>query len=30
LLATIVGGLMVFAGRRRPRVDGLSRRPPLG
>jgi len=30
LLATIVGGLMVFAGRGRPRVDGLSRRPPLG
>ena len=30
LLTTIVGGLMVFAGRRRPRVDGLSRRPPLG
>ena len=30
LLATIVGVLMVFAGRRRPRVDGLSRRPPLG
>jgi hypothetical protein len=30
LLATIVGGLMVFAGRRRPRVDGLSRRPRLG
>lgn len=30
LLATIVGALMVFAGRRRPRVDGLSRRPPLG
>jgi hypothetical protein len=30
LLATIVGGLMVFAGRRRPRVDGLGRRPPLG
>jgi Ice-binding-like len=27
LLATIVGGLIVFAGRRRPRVDGLRRRP---
>jgi hypothetical protein len=30
ILATIVGGLMVLAGRRRPRLDGQSRRPPLG
>jgi len=30
ILATIVGGLMVLAGRRRPCLDGQSRRPPLG
>jgi hypothetical protein len=30
ILATIVGGLMVLAGRRRPRLDGQSRCPPLG
>jgi Ice-binding-like len=30
ILAMIVGGLSVFAGRRRPRLDGQSRRPPLG